>query len=85
MLNIVENDENMAALDSKSQIELIGFDAHNRPDTYVLKRDYVESRQSIPRDASGNVSDSDAFAAIERGYNDAKDHFTEQLFITPPR
>lgn len=83
VLNIVENDENMAALDSKSQIELVGFDANGREDTYVLKRDYVQSRQSIPRDAAGNVSDDDAFAALERGYNAAKDHFTEQLFILP--
>lgn len=82
VLNILENDENLGTLDSKSQIELVGFDAQNREDTYVLSRDYVTSKQMIPRDIRGNISEEDGFAALQRGYTQAHIHFTEQLFMS---
>lgn len=77
-MSIIEQDE---ALESSAQIELVGQDRNGAPVEYTLARDYVTSRQSIVRDASGNIAANDAYDALENAYNEARPRFSAVRFL----
>jgi hypothetical protein len=82
ILAIVDDDENALTLDSRSQIQIFGFDENGRKDSYSLRRDYVSVKQTMRRDANGDVTADEAYAALERAYNQALPRFLEQAFLT---